>query len=142
MLKRLQAMRAKKGFTLVELIVVIVIIAILAAILIPILVNHVRNSRCSAAIGDCKTAHNIAADWVADQFAQGKTPTNGDLQTYLGSNPTGYNSDVTVTFTPASGAGTFDTIVAEGTAGTALENHEFPEPSTGKCTNPKCVQHI
>lgn len=34
MIKKLQALRAKKGFTLVELIVVIAIIGVLAAILI------------------------------------------------------------------------------------------------------------
>ena len=71
MLKRLQAMRAKKGFTLVELIVVIVIIAILAAILIPILVNHVAASRCSQAIGNCKTSNNLASEAVVASLTAG-----------------------------------------------------------------------
>jgi Tfp pilus assembly major pilin PilA len=51
------------------LIVVIAIIAILAAILIPLLVNHVRNSRCSGEFADAKNAHNIIAEHVADVFA-------------------------------------------------------------------------
>ena len=77
MFKRLQAMKAKKGFTLVELIVVIVIIAILAAILIPILVNHVANSRRSQTAADAKTAHNLAAEKIVDNIAQGVTATTG-----------------------------------------------------------------
>jgi type IV pilus assembly protein PilA len=70
-LKKLQAMKAKKGFTLVELIVVIAIIAILAARLIPMLVNHVRASRCSGEIADAKAAHNIASEIVTTRLTDG-----------------------------------------------------------------------
>ena len=37
--------RNKKGFTLVELVVVIAIIGVLAAILIPTMMNYVKKSR-------------------------------------------------------------------------------------------------
>ena len=48
MLARLQKLKNKKGFTLVELIVVIAIIAILAAVLIPVIGNYVGEANDSA----------------------------------------------------------------------------------------------
>jgi len=103
-IKRLQALKAKKGFTLVELIVVIAIIAILAAILIPILVNHIQSSRCSAAIGDAKSASNAVSEVVADSITEGKTVQNaiadGMNNDLNGLPTTGY----TVTVAPAAGA--------------------------------------
>ena len=49
MVKKLQALKAKKGFTLVELIVVIAIIAVLAAILVPTMLGYVTSSRVTSA---------------------------------------------------------------------------------------------
>jgi len=70
-IRKLQALKAKKGFTLVELIVVIAIIAILAAILIPLLVNHIRSTRCTTEGGDMSTAGGIIQAAVSNAVARG-----------------------------------------------------------------------
>ncbi len=44
MLNKIRKLRAKKGFTLVELIVVIAIIAILTAVLVPLVGNYVQQA--------------------------------------------------------------------------------------------------
>ena len=41
--------KRKKGFTLIELVVVIAIIGVLAAILVPVMMGYVRKSRVAAA---------------------------------------------------------------------------------------------
>ena len=45
MLSKIRALKEKKGFTLVELIVVLVILAILAALLIPALTGYIDKAR-------------------------------------------------------------------------------------------------
>ena len=62
----------KKGFTLVELVVVIAIIGVLAAILVPSMMGYVKKSRLKTANGNAKTAYNAVAEYLADQETQGK----------------------------------------------------------------------
>jgi len=61
----------KKGFTLVELVVVIAIIGVLAAILVPSMMGYVKKSRLKTANGNAKTAYNGVSEYLADMETQG-----------------------------------------------------------------------
>ncbi|SEK52355.1 type II secretion system protein [Ruminococcus albus] len=85
----------KKGFTLVELVVVIAIIGVLAAILVPSMMGYVKKSRLKTANGNAKTAYNAIAEYVADLETEGNLTSvdNGEAATAakeeLASNGTG-----------------------------------------------------
>ncbi len=72
----------KKGFTLVELIVVIAIMAILAAVLVPTVTSKIKDANSSAAKSDISTlANSIQADVISHWADE----TNTTL-VYIGAN--------------------------------------------------------
>lgn len=81
MIKKLQSLKKKKGFTLVELIVVIAIIGVLAAILVPTMLGYVTSSRVtsvnSTAASVQKTVNTFLTD--ADTSGYGMKQANGAL---------------------------------------------------------------
>lgn len=87
----------KKGFTLVELIVVLVIIAILAAVLVPTMSGYIGRARKTAAQSDCKSIVTAYQAAVAD---------NMDAIT-------ANNADIVITAAPADGATTADKKIVD-----------------------------
>ncbi len=71
MIKKLQALKKKKGFTLVELIVVIAIIGVLAAILVPTMLGYVSSSRVTSANSTATEIKNSINNWITDMDTKG-----------------------------------------------------------------------
>lgn len=75
MVKKLQAQlakaKAKKGFTLVELIVVIAIIAVLAAILIPTLTSQLQKSQVTSADTTARKMADFVNQYITNYVTAG-----------------------------------------------------------------------
>lgn len=102
MIKKLQKLKAKKGFTLVELIVVIAIIGVLAAILVPTMLGYVENSRITSADQIAKTIKDAAQVAATEMDTQGMglaTTKVVALGTYT---PAANNNPATIVFSTAS----------------------------------------
>ena len=63
-------LKDKKGFTLVELIVVLVILAILAALLVPALTGYIDKARNKQIIAETRSAVMAAQSLVDEAYAQ------------------------------------------------------------------------
>lgn len=65
----------KKGFTLVELVVVIAIIGVLAAILVPTMMSYIRKAKLKSANSNAKIVFNTVNAVVTDMQCEAKIST-------------------------------------------------------------------
>lgn len=69
----------KKGFTLVELIVVLVILAVLAAMLVPALVGYIDRARAEKEYQTAATVYGAAQAVITEKYAKDTTLAAGTL---------------------------------------------------------------
>ena len=80
----LNGMKNKKGFTLIELVIVIVIIAILTAILVPSLLKWVDKSKDTNMVSAAKTVKDCITAEIAEMYKAGEE---------LGADETAYDAE-------------------------------------------------
>lgn len=127
MIKKLR--ENKKGFTLVELIVVLVILAILAALLIPALTGYIDKAKEKSIIAETRQVV-MAAQTLADEIYGTKDLSDTSNVTFAESGANVKFEDVTKL---AEVNGTIKTITATGGA---IEKVEY-EKSGKTCTYTK-----
>ena len=125
MIKFFQKLKAKKGFTLVELIVVIAIIGVLAAILVPTMLGYVTSSRVTSANSTAASIKNNIDNWLTacDTNGYGMLKGTGNM-TMINIDITGGAWTVDNTNTSAFRNGNGKTWAGSGTGSTG-------DPKTG-----------
>ena len=78
MLEKIRKLKDRKGFTLVELIVVLVILAILAALLVPALTGYIDKARKEAIIAETRQAVMAAQTVAVEKYGSTAADVTAD----------------------------------------------------------------
>ncbi|HBP38506.1 MAG TPA: pilus assembly protein PilE [Clostridiales bacterium] len=118
--------KSKKGFTLIELIVVIVILGILAAIIVPIINHIIETANQTTDNANARIIYNAAAMWFSENNATDDNLEPVEVARYLGA--TEFPIAKSVAF-----GGTFSVAVAADGKITVTTDHPATyDPAIGK----------
>ena len=81
-MKIMQILKTRKGFTLMELIIVMVILALLAAALLPSFLNFVRDARERSLLAEARVGM-VAAQVLVTEGLAGNPPSQATLNTVI-----------------------------------------------------------
>lgn len=114
-------MKAQKGFTLIELMIVVAIVGILAAVALPAYQDYLIRARVTEGLGLASAAKTAIAENAsnATAFASGWTepdPTDSVADVEIAP----ANGVITITYTPAAGGGTVTMVPTAGGAALAV----------------------
>ena len=85
-----QNQTSKRGFTLIEIMIVVAIIGLLAAIAIPNFVHARSTSQMNACINNLRQIDGAKQQWALEtKQAATATPTDAQLQPYMGRGSSG-----------------------------------------------------
>ena len=131
MIKKLQKLKAKKGFTLVELIVVIAIIGVLAAILVPTMLGYVQSSRITSADQVAKTIKDAAQVCATEMDTLGNGLKSKTVIAY-GKYTSG---DHTVVLTKADGTALTGDNIKIGDDTDSTKDYKGMDPNSAKAAS-------
>jgi len=75
--------RRRKGFTLVELMVVIAIMAILSAASIPVFTGYVRKAKAAVHLSECRSVYMAAQTYLEELRMEGRDAADVDTEKLL-----------------------------------------------------------
>ncbi|HEX3797422.1 MAG TPA: prepilin-type N-terminal cleavage/methylation domain-containing protein [Verrucomicrobiae bacterium] len=106
---------SKKGFTLIEIMIVVAIIGLLAAIAIPNFVHARTTAQANACINNLRQIDGAKQEWALENKASAtSTPADSNIQPYMGRGAGG-----SLPTCPLDSQNTFDTSYTVGNLSTA-----------------------